>query len=114
MTALRCPSRLLLTLYVISYVSLIVPWHSQVAFGNSCCDQTTTAMSADNHPSATDRHDHSRCQICLTGGTIHTIPLHITFDTDRPLVGQITLALAMHWHGSTRQSTLSRAPPVVS
>lgn len=114
MTLLRRTTRLLLTLYVIGYVSLIIPWHLQVSYQDGCCGQTSTSLAVDSHASASDHHDHTRCQICLTGGAVHSIPLHVAIDADQSPVGCL---LPTHQFFRLDPSSLawfSRAPPVVS
>jgi hypothetical protein len=114
MTEIRRITRLLLTLYVVSYVSLIVPLHMQAVNQSGCCSHVMSVIGGHDRTSVTDQHDHSRCQICLTGGAVHTIPLHIAINTDLPLVGMITPSDIVCRTAFARRSSPSRAPPVVS
>lgn len=114
MTLLRRTTRLLLTLYVISYVSLIVPWHLQVSYQDGCCGQANSTLATDSHASTSDHHDHTRCQICLTGGAVHTIPLHVAIDADLLLVGCLLPTHDFVRLDPGSHASFSRAPPVVS
>lgn len=105
--------RLLLKLYVVAYVSFMVPLHLQGGLGTDCCRHATAELESHDG-GVSNSHDHTRCQICLTGGALHTIPMYAAISADSLLVERRAIHNEQYHGDLARQSTQSRAPPVFS